>query len=130
MNITEFNDLIAEFRESSDSMANEKRIEYTESRGDMDVHANFKATATSLNIKPELVMMVFIQKHYSSLINFIKTGKTFSNESILSRITDLIKYLELLYAYLVARESQTLTYDPTTETTKWVSPHDPGDQHE
>lgn len=100
MKIKEYNTLITAFRADGDAMANGKRVEYTESQGDKDVHANFKAIAKSLDLDPKIVIGVYLQKHTSSIFNYIKKGKTYSNESIGGRITDAIQYLELLYALI------------------------------
>lgn len=101
MKIEDFNLLIKDFRQTGDSQAKLKRIEYTESRGDEDVLANFKSTASTFNLKPLQVIGVFMQKHYSSIVNYIKTGETYSDEKIEERIMDLIQYLELLYAKIM-----------------------------
>ena len=50
MNIKDYDSLILEFRECGDFQAKQKRIEYTESRGDEDVLANFKATAKTFDV--------------------------------------------------------------------------------
>tara|TARA_Y100000593_G_scaffold18631_1_gene37135 strand:+ start:7183 stop:7593 length:411 start_codon:yes stop_codon:yes gene_type:complete len=104
MKIEEYDALITAFRSTGDKQAQQKRIEYTESRGDEDVLANFKATATSLELEPIQVLGVFMQKHYSSIVNYIKTGKSYSEEDISSRIMDLIQYLELTYACINERD--------------------------
>tara|TARA_R100001443_G_scaffold35589_8_gene49391 strand:- start:4290 stop:4745 length:456 start_codon:yes stop_codon:yes gene_type:complete len=98
MDIKTYESLITAFRTDGDHQAKQKRIEYTESRGDEDVLANFKSTAKSLDLKTLDVLGIFMQKHFSSILNYIKSGKTFSDESISSRIMDLIQYLELTYA--------------------------------
>jgi len=103
MNAKDYDTLITAFRSNGDSQANQKRIEYTESRGDEDVLANFKATAASLELEPIQVLGVFMQKHYSSIVNYIKTGQTYSDEDIGSRIMDLIQYLELTYACVIEK---------------------------
>jgi hypothetical protein len=103
MNISDYDKLIADFRERGDSQAAKKRIEYTESRGDQDVLANFKATAYDLDLDALQVLGIFMKKHWSSIINYIKTGKEFSDEDISGRIQDLIQYLELTYACIIEK---------------------------
>ena len=98
MRLEDYNKLIQDFRDRADAMANMKRIEYTESRGDEDVLENFKATGKDLNLDPLQVLGIFMKKHWSSIINYIKTGKVYSDEKIEGRIMDLIQYLELTYA--------------------------------
>lgn len=106
MNIKDYDSLIKSFREAGDNQALQKRVEYTESRGDQDVLTNFKATAETFNLDPLQVLGVFMQKHYSSIVNYIKTGTVYSDEKIGGRIMDLIQYLELTYACIHERESE------------------------
>ena len=105
MNIETYNNFIISFRAKGDKQANEKRVEYTESRGDEDVLANFKATAFDLNLDPLQILATFMKKHWSSIINFIKTGKVFSDEDVLGRIQDLIQYLELTAACITEKRA-------------------------
>ena len=106
MNIKDYNRCIAEFRHKGDTQAAQKRIEYTESRGDEDVLANFKATGYDLNLNPLQVLGIFMKKHWSSIINYIKTGKVYSEEDIDGRIMDLIQYLELTYACIKEKQQE------------------------
>ena len=105
MNIETYNNFIISFRAKGDKQANEKRVEYTESRGDEDVLANFKATAVDLELDPLQILATFMKKHWSSIINFIKTGKVFSDEDVLGRIQDLIQYLELTAACITEKRA-------------------------
>lgn len=105
MNIDTYNNLVKSFRRQGDKQANEKRIEYTESRGDQDVLANFKATAVDLDLDALQVLGIFMKKHWSSIINYIKTGKVHSDEPIDGRIMDLIQYLELTHACIVEKRA-------------------------
>ena len=104
MNIDTYNNLIQSFRRDGDKQANAKRIEYTESKGDADVLANFKATAVDLDLDSLQVLGIFMKKHWSSIINYIKTGKVHSDEPIAGRIMDLIQYLELTHATIVEKK--------------------------
>lgn len=104
-----YNQLIAEFRSKGDNQASQKRVEYTESRGDQDVLANFKSTAHDLDLDALQVLGIFMKKHWSSIINYIKTGKTFSDEKIDGRIMDLIQYLELTYACIIEKKDNEST---------------------
>jgi hypothetical protein len=106
-----YNKLIAEFRSKGDNQASQKRVEYTESRGDEDVLANFKSTAKDLDLDALQVLGIFMKKHWSSIINYIKTGKTFSEEDIEGRIMDLIQYLELTYACITEKRDKEFTHD-------------------
>jgi len=106
-----YNKLIAEFRARGDKQAGEKRVEYTESRGAQDVLDNFKMTGKDLDLDPLQVLGIFMKKHWSSIINYIKTGQTYSNEDIEGRIMDLIQYLELTYACIVEKNDMEYTQD-------------------
>lgn len=117
MTITEYEKFIKKFRAKGDKQANEKRVEYTESRGDQDVLANFKATSEDIEIDPLKVLYTFMKKHWSSIVNFIKTGKVFSAESIYSRIQDLIQYLELTAACIYEKEMKNMTEKSEAATT-------------
>ena len=106
-----YNELIAEFRARGDKQAGEKRVEYTESRGAQDVLDNFKMTGKDLDLDPLQVLGIFMKKHWSSIINYIKTGQTYSKEDIEGRIMDLIQYLELTYACIVEKRDKEFTHD-------------------
>ena len=109
MRIEDYNQLIIDFRAKGDTQANQKRIEYTESKGNEDVLANFKATAEDLNLDALQVLGIFMKKHWSSIINYIKTGKVHS-EPIHGRIMDLIQYLELTHACIIEKELEQIDH--------------------
>lgn len=115
MDIKQFDKFIAWYRAKGDKQAMEKRIEYTESRGDQDVHANFKATGADIELDPLKVLYTFMKKHWSSLVNYIKTGKTYSSEDILERIMDLIQYLELTAAYIQEQRKKSIAANEDAE---------------
>ena len=106
MDIKTYKKLITDFRVLNDKQADMKRIEYTESRGDQDVLENFKATGKDLNLDSLQVLGIFMKKHWSSIINYIKTGKVYSDEKIEGRIMDLIQYLELTYACIYEKRAK------------------------
>ena len=106
MNIQDYDKLVADFRNKGDEQARQKRVEYTESRGDEDVLANFKATAEDINMDSLQVLYTFMKKHWSSIANYIKTGNVFSDEPIEERIMDLIQYLELTYATIMEKKAE------------------------
>jgi len=64
-----------------------------------------------LDLDPLQVLGIFMKKHWSSIINYIKTGKTYSEEDIEGRIMDLIQYLELTYACIVEKRDKEFTHD-------------------
>ncbi len=63
--------------------------------GDDDVLANFKRLAQRLEIPIEKVWAIYFTKHIDSIINFVKSGKIFSDEGIQGRIDDARNYLML-----------------------------------
>lgn len=119
MNINDYDKLIVDFRKDGDNQAKKKRIEYTESRGDEDVFANFKETANDINLDALDVLYTFMKKHWSSIVNYIKTGDVHS-EPIEGRIMDLIQYLELTYGLIMERKL--ITEDDFKTDIKWVDP--------
>ena len=102
MDINTYDNVTGIFRKEGDTQAKAKRIEYTESRGDEDVFTNFKETAKDIEIDDLQVMYVFMKKHWSSIVNYIKTGSVHT-EPIEGRIMDLIQYLELLHARIAEK---------------------------
>jgi hypothetical protein len=94
-----------EFKVLLDSMIAEEQVtilgkgeEYT--RGQADRLASFKETASFAGITPRQVCLIYMNKHYQSLANFVATGETKSTESIESRIMDLRVYLALMRAII------------------------------
>jgi len=67
-----------------------KGIEYA--NDDLDANKNFKAVGEELGLDPKAILWVYKQKHNRSIAQFIKSGKTHSNETIQSRIYDEILY--------------------------------------
>jgi len=88
------------------ALSDAKRIEYTENNQKLDVHTNFRRIGNELSVNPVKVMGVYLLKHVKSLITFFKMGKTFSNETLESRIMDIINYLILLISYLHYEETK------------------------
>lgn len=75
-----------------------KGKEYANS--DTDRLANFKDVAKELGISPQQVLMVYFKKHMRSLDSFLRHHRTFTTESVQSRISDAITYLLLLEALI------------------------------
>jgi len=72
--------------------------------GDYDALGNFKS-GLEIGITSKQKLWIFLDKHLCSIKSFIKHDKTFSNESIESRINDAINYLFLLRC-LIAEERE------------------------
>jgi len=64
-----------------------------------DSLANFK-TKLDIGVSPLQVIAIFMDKHYSSIKSFIRTGKEISDEPIEERIQDMRNYLFLLAALI------------------------------
>ena len=76
-------------------LSDAKRIEYTEGNHETNVLWNFEHIGKTLGLTSMKVLSVYLQKHISSLFNYLKTEKEYA-ESIEGRIMDIINYLLLL----------------------------------
>ena len=90
------------------SVSDAKSIEYTISSDDRLY--NFKHVADRLGITPPQALMVYVLKHTDAICNDAKTRKQFSDETLRSRVIDLINYSVLLLAL-----NDTHTNDNSTE---------------
>jgi hypothetical protein len=82
-----------------------KGEEYT--AGSPDRLANFRAVGQAVVIPPEKAWFTYFYKHYSALVSYILNGETKSNETIDSRIMDMIVYL-LLFDKMVKEKTKAL----------------------
>lgn len=101
----ELNQIIKDSLKRRADLEVSKGREYTQ--GSEDRLANFKRAAEILKISPLKVWAVYFNKHWDSLMNFIKSGKEFSTESIESRIDDMQVYLDLLRGLIVEHKRAT-----------------------
>tara|TARA_R100000234_G_C5002211_1_gene180845 strand:- start:472 stop:816 length:345 start_codon:yes stop_codon:yes gene_type:complete len=99
MTSKEFNKLRNSFIDSTLKLSDRKRIEYTEGNHNDNVLWNFESIANDLGLTPMQVLSVYLNKHMSSLRNYFKDGKEYS-EPIEGRVSDMINYLLLLVAML------------------------------
>ena len=72
-------------------------------RTDDNIFANFERIANSLDITVEECIMVYAMKHLDGITAHIQ-GHTSQREDVRGRITDLMVYMSLLWAYLVGDE--------------------------
>ena len=100
MKSEEYKKFREQFIKKTFDLSDTKRIEYTEGNQDLDVHTNFSRIGSELNMNPVKVLAVYLIKHIKSLMTFFKLGQTFSNETLESRVSDIINYLILLLSYL------------------------------
>ena len=99
MKAEEYKKLRAKFILDTFKLSDDKRIEYTEGNHNDNVLWNFETIADKVNLKPLQVLSVYYQKHNSSINNYFKDGKEYS-EPIEGRIQDMINYLLLMVAML------------------------------
>ena len=82
-----------------------------------DVLSNFKEEGQDLDLSPEKILEVYLNKHIRAIKKFIKTGKL-ESEPIESRIKDSRLYLALLQA-LIEEKSQnkyeTIYFNPMSK---------------
>lgn len=85
-------------------MRDTKGKEYAGNTG-ADRLANFKKSAERAGLAPMQSWLVLADKHMLAIENFVKSGgKTYSTETIQSRITDAILYLLLLEGLIAESE--------------------------
>ena len=99
MKAKEYKKLRDEFILDTFVLSDVKRVEYTEGNHNDNVLWNFENIADKVNLTPLQVLSVYYQKHNSSINNYLKDGKEYS-EPIEGRIQDMINYLLLIVAML------------------------------
>ena len=75
-----------------DKIMRSKMVDYAQTD---DFADNFKRSASRCGITPAQVWLVFADKHWGSICNFIKNGYV-ESEDIRNRLADLINYACLL----------------------------------
>ena len=111
MTASEYKQMRDEFLKATLELSDNKRIEYTEGNHMDNVLWNFENSAKDVDSTPMKVLIIFLNKHLSSLKSYFRTGKEFS-ESIEGRIMDIINYLLLLVAMIRSeREKSDLPQD-------------------
>ena len=86
-------------------------------RGSKDVLENFKRVAHGCGLTPMQAWFVYAHKHFDSIANYVRTGKTVSNETIISRIDDLEVYLNLFRGLVHENELNSQTEQTIFDTT-------------
>tara|TARA_R100000781_G_C4069446_1_gene123959 strand:+ start:797 stop:1120 length:324 start_codon:yes stop_codon:yes gene_type:complete len=99
MTAKEYKKLRDKFIAETLKLSDEKRIEYTEGNHNDNILWNFENIGKELGLTPMQVLSVYLNKHISSLRNFFKDGKEYS-EPIEGRVSDMINYLLLMVAML------------------------------
>ena len=105
MNAKEYQLMREQFIKETLELSDRKRIEYTEGHHNDNVLWNFENIAESLNLRPMQVLGVYLQKHTSSVFNYLKDGKEYA-EPIEGRMSDIINYLLLMVCMLRTYEEE------------------------
>lgn len=93
MTFEQFDKFQAELLEEVVKMNNTKGKEYANGE---DRFGNFNRLSAELGISPAQIGWVYLTKHLDSLRQYIRTGKTHSEESPYGRFLDAIVYLTLI----------------------------------
>ena len=94
MNAIMLEEMLGEMIKCERAVRSGKGVEYTKSEEDQ--LSNFKKEAGTLGVSPLVVWAIYYNKHHTAIMNYVKTGKTFSDETIQGRILDCRVYLWLL----------------------------------
>ncbi len=105
MTFPDFDKLMDRYYQKMVEMRATKGKEYA--NHDTDRLANFKEIALEVGISPQAVLLVYSKKHGRAIDSYCKRGKTYSEESIKSRITDRILYDFLLLGLIEDEENET-----------------------
>ena len=81
-----------------------KGKEYTVS--DEDKFKNFKSIGERIDLKAEVVALVYLLKHMDSIRNYVLHGRESSDEDIMGRIHDARNYLLLLGGIIEERRNE------------------------
>lgn len=93
-----FEQLLKKLQERELSINRTKGREYA---AETDVLDNFKRISRALRergleISPEVVCLVYLQKHIDAIFNVVARGETLSDEDLEGRVVDARLYLALL----------------------------------
>jgi hypothetical protein len=92
------------------ALAKAKGEDYT--KGSQDALANFKEGGKDIDLDPQKVCWIFMNKHYQAITNYIKTGGQSESEPIDERLKDMINYLVLLRGLIVERRMNVIDDQP------------------
>lgn len=106
MSPKEFHALFQQTWNECAELASIKRGEYA-SNGEVDVLSNFKDAGKRQGLIPEKVLMVYLDKHFAGISNYIsdlaEDRSRPRSEAIEGRLRDLIVYTTLLRGLLAER---------------------------
>lgn len=116
MHREQFEALINEFIDEELKLLGWKRTEYTSTE---DVLQNFKQNADFLGMTPEEVCMVYMTKHYQSIVLAVKSGRfnwvwetEEGSEGLKQRFADMVNYAHLLAAIIDEKVTQGMMTKP------------------
>lgn len=115
MEIEQYSELIKQLTDHRHGLSASKRKDYT--KGSDDVLANFKNVAESTGLRPEQVLLVYMQKQFDAVANYVKSNGQSESEPIKERISDLLNYGELLWGLLNDEDTYTNQYDLFSDVT-------------
>lgn len=104
MSNKEFSELMERTFNSCSAISKAKGADYT--KGSLDALANFKEAGKDVNVDALKICWIFMNKHYTAITNYVKTGGQSESEPIAERIKDMINYLVLLQGLIVEIEEQ------------------------
>lgn len=93
-----------------------KGHDYTSGSRNDDRLKNFREIAEKFGVKPELVIGIYMYKHWTAIDLYIKEGKV-ESEPIGSRIADMINYLLLLWCMVAPKEEARSVAELVAQTT-------------
>ena len=101
----EFDVLLANTFNSLSALTKSKGQEYANSS---DQLANFRRLASTLDLIPSVILLVYLQKHLDSIFQYVRSISSgvapIESEPIQGRIDDAILYLILLKALISEQE--------------------------
>lgn len=74
--------------------------------GDQDTLNNFKVIAEMLENDSLEVCATYMAKHFLAIMDYVRRGKSLSDETFQSRILDLRVYAMLLFCLVVDKENE------------------------
>ena len=105
-----FSELMEQVFADCSKISKAKGVDYT--RGSIDALANFKTAGSDVDVGSLKICWIFMNKHYSAITNYVKTGGQSESEPISERIKDMINYLVLLQGLITESNESKSTGEP------------------
>jgi len=97
----EFFELRARLNDECERIMRGKNPVYT--IGSDNYVKNFQSIAARLGASPEFIALVYLHKHFDSIVSHVVNGRVQDVEEIDSRFADARNYLDILYALIKNR---------------------------